>query len=198
MISENTMPVLKECEVCGREAHSLFRRKIEGVIMEVCNDCRDVGEEPDYDRGSRSPSRNVSKFRNIYSPKKSKPAQKTYKPASRPSTYKKRDNISNLKIIDNYSNLLIQCRNKQGFSAKEFANSLFIKENYYNRIEKGSTQLNIKLARRIEKKYNITLVETEERQDDEDFSKYSPKTSQDSTDSMIYFRKRGKKPEYDQ
>lgn len=191
---------LKECEVCGREAHSLFKRKIEGVIMEVCNDCRDVGEEPDYDRGSRSPSRNVSKFRNIYanSPKKSKPAQKAYKPPSRPSAYKKRDNISNLKIVDNYANILIKCRNEQKLSAKEFANSLFIKENYYHRIEKGTTQLNIKLARRIEKKYNITLVETEERQEDEDFSKYSPKASQDSTDSMIYFRKRGKKPEYDQ
>ena len=64
------MPVLKECEVCGREAHSLFRRKIEGVLMEVCNDCKDVGEEPEYERSSRSPTRNVSKFRKIYSPKK--------------------------------------------------------------------------------------------------------------------------------
>ncbi len=188
---------LKECEICGREAHSLVRRKIEGIIMEVCNDCRDVGAEPEYDRRSRSPTRNVSKFRDIYSPKKSKPAQKTYKPPSRPSTYKKRDNITNLKIIDNYANLLIQCRNKEALSAKEFANSLFIKENYYSRIEKGSTQLNIKLARRIEKKYNITLVETEDRQEEEDFSDYTPK-SQDSTDSMVYFRKRGKKPEYDQ
>lgn len=192
------MPILKECEVCGREAHSLFRRKIEGVLMEVCNDCRDVGEEPDIDRSSRSPTRNVSKFRNIYAPKKSKPPQKAYKPPSRPSSYQKRDNISNLKIIDNYAALLIQCRNKEGLSAKEFANSLFIKENYYNRIEKGSTQLNIKLARRIEKKYNINLVETEDRQEEEDYSKYSPKSSQDSTDSMVYFRKRGKKPEYDQ
>jgi len=191
------MPVLKECEVCGREAHSLFRRKIEGVLMEVCNDCRDVGEEPDYERSSRKPTRNVSKFRDIYSSKKSKPAQKAYKPPSRPSTYKRRDNISNLKIIDNYATVLIQCRNKEGLSSKEFANSLFIKENYYNRIEKESTQLNIKLARRIEKKYNITLVETEDRQEEEDVSQYTPK-SQDSTDSMVYFRKRGKKPEYDQ
>jgi len=191
------MPVLKECEVCGREAHSLFRRKIEGVLMEVCNDCRDVGEVPDYDRGSRAPTKKVSKFREIYSPNKSKPAQKAYKPPSRPSSYKRRDNISNLKIIDNYANVLIQCRNEQGLSSKEFANSLFIKENYYNRIEKGSTQLNIKLARRIEKKYNITLVEKEDNQEEEDVSQYTPK-SQDSTDSMVYFRKRGKKPEYDQ
>ena len=192
------MPVLKECEVCGREAHSLFRRKIEGIVMEVCNDCKDVGEEPDIDRSSRTPTRNVSKFRDIYSPKKSKPAEKTYKPPPRPSTYKKRDNISNLKIIENYTTLLIQCRNKQGLSAKEFANSLFIKENYYNRIEKGTTQLNINLARRIEKKYQISLVEIENQEEEEEFSKYTPNTSQDSIDSMIYFRKRGKKPEYDQ
>jgi len=166
--------------------------------MEVCNDCRDVGEEPEYNRGSRSPTKNVSKFREIYSPKKSKPTQKAYKPPSRPSSYRKRDNISNLKIIDNYATLLIQCRNKQGLSAKEFANSLFIKENYYNRIEKESTQLNIKLARRIEKKYNITLVETENYQEEEDDKlQYAPK-SLDSSDSMVYFRKRGKKPEYDQ
>ena len=194
------MPVLKECEVCGREAHSLFRRKIEGVLMEVCNDCKDVGEEPEYERSSRKPTRNVSQFRDIYSPKKSKPAQKAYKPPSRPSTYKKkRDNLSNLKIIDNYITLLIQCRNKEGLSAKEFANSLFIKENYYHRIEKGTTQLNIKLARRIEKKYKITLVETEDFQEEEEDNKmqYAPK-SQDSSDSMVYFRKRGKKPEYDQ
>ncbi|QEE14759.1 helix-turn-helix domain-containing protein [Promethearchaeum syntrophicum] len=193
------MPVLKECEVCGREAHSLFRRKIEGVLMEVCNDCKDVGEEPNYERSSRKPTRNASKFRDIYSSKKSKPTQKAYKPPSRPSTYKKRENISNLKIVDNYIKLLVQCRNKEGLSAKEFANSLFIKENYYHRIEKGTTQLNIKLARRIEKKYKITLVETEDFQEEEEDNKmqYAPK-SQDSSDSMVYFRKRGKKPEYDQ
>ena len=188
---------LKECEICGREAYKLFRRKIEGVIMEVCSDCKNIGEEPDVDRSSRVQARNASKFRNIYSNGKPKSALKTYKSPTKPRTYRKRDNISNFKVVDNYAEILIKCRTKIGLTAKEFANSLFIKENYYNRIEKGTTHLNIDLARRIEKKYKITLVETEEDQEEEDFSQYTKK-SQDSTDSMIYFRKRGKKPEYDQ
>ncbi len=34
-----------KCEVCGREAHKLYRVRIEGVEMLVCNECKKFGEE---------------------------------------------------------------------------------------------------------------------------------------------------------
>lgn len=204
------MVVKKECELCGREANSLFRREIEGVIMYVCVDCKEFGEEPQADRQMRAKktrrSKNAEKFHSMFNSNKSSTTKsggtRSYPSTTHPprsSSRKSKNKIANLKLLENAAEILRKCRTKLGLSSKDFAQSVFIKENYYKRIEKETTPLPIDIAKRFEKKYHINLIKEEEEEDAdrELLSKYMAKDSKPS-ESMIYFKKKGQRPEYDQ
>ncbi len=190
----------KECELCGREAYGLVRRDIEGAIMYVCSDCQEMGKEPAVDRKARARTakkqKNTAKFQNIYQSGSSAPAQR--RSSSSQSRGPRKPRLANLKIVDNAPQILLKTRTKQGLTTKEFAQSILIKDNYYKRIEKKTTPMSIDVARKFEKKYRLKLVEEESRgEEDDEMSKFMANDSKPS-DSMIYFKKRGQKPEYDQ
>jgi ribosome-binding protein aMBF1 (putative translation factor) len=180
----------RECEVCGREAYSLFKRNIEGVIMEVCSDCRNMGEEPKVERKQRVRqairSNNTQKFQSMYA-KPRMPAS-PYKKTNLP--YSRKDRIANLKLVDNAIELLIKVRNQHKLTTQQFALSLLIKENYLKRIEKRTTSMPINLAQRIEKKYKITLTEREDSTEDDDYSQFLKK-NRSQGESMVYFKNTG-------
>ncbi|MHA1746320.1 MAG: hypothetical protein ACTSWW_10000 [Promethearchaeota archaeon] len=180
----------RECEVCGREAYSLFKRNIEGVIMEVCSECSNMGEEPKVERKRQVRqairSNNTQKFQSMYA-KPRMPAS-PYKKANLP--YSRRDRIANLKLVDNAIELLVKVRNQQKLTTQQFALSLLIKENYLKRIEKRSISMPINLAQRIEKKYKITLTEREDSTEDDDYSQFLKK-NQSQGESMVYFKNTG-------
>ena len=180
----------RECEVCGREAYSLFKRNIEGVIMEVCSECSYMGEEPKVERKQRARqairSNNTQKFQSMYA-KPRMPAS-PYKKANLP--YSRKDRIANLKLVDNAIELLIKVRNQHKLTTQQFALSLLIKENYLKRIEKRTISMPINLAQRIEKKYKITLTEREDSTEDDDYSQFLKK-NQSQGESMVYFKNTG-------
>ena len=180
----------RECEVCGREAYSLFKRDIEGVIMEVCSECSNMGEEPKVERKQRVRqairSNNTQKFQSMYA-KPRMPAS-PYKKAKLP--YSRKDRIANLKLVDNAIELLIKVRNQHKLTTQQFALSLLIKENYLKRIEKRTISMPINLAQRIEKKYKITLTEREDSTEDDDYSQFLKK-NQSQGESMVYFKNTG-------
>ena len=180
----------RECEVCGREAYSLFKRNIEGVIMEVCSECSNMGEEPKVERKQRVRqairSNNTQKFQSMYA-KPRMPAS-PYKKANLP--YSRKDRIANLKLVDNAIELLIKVRNQHKLTTQQFALSLLIKENYLKRIEKRTISMPINLAQRIEKKYKITLTEREDSTEDDDYSQFLKK-NQSQGESMVYFKNTG-------
>ena len=169
----------RECEVCGREAYSLFKRNIEGVIMEVCSECSNMGEEPKVERKQRVRqairSNNTQKFQSMYA-KPRMPAS-PYKKTNLP--YSRKDRIANLKLVDNAIELLIKVRNQHKLTTQQFALSLLIKENYLKRIEKRTISMPINLAQRIEKKYKITLTEREDSTEDDDYSQFLKKNQSD-------------------
>ncbi|MHA1672367.1 MAG: helix-turn-helix domain-containing protein [Promethearchaeota archaeon] len=202
--NEYAMGPDKECELCGREAYGLVRRDIEGVIMYVCSDCQEMGKEPAVDRKARARTvkkqHNTSKFQNMYGSGSrsgsSAPAQRSS--SSSQSRGPRKPKLANLKIVDNAPQILLKTRMKQGLTTKEFAKSILIKDNYYKRIEKKTTAMSIDVARKFEKKYRLKLVEEEgQGEQDDEMSQFMANDSKPS-DSMIYFKKRGQKPEYDQ
>lgn len=189
-----------ECEICGSITQRLFRREVENVIMYLCVNCKSLGTIPKADvqrkKTKHSQSSSTSKFRSLYSEQENRSVQNRGGKHDRPA-YSRKSGLEGLKIVDNVSKILFRLRSKEGLSHQEFAKSLLVKENYYRRIEKGTTPLPIDLARKIEKKYHIKLVEKDTKADIENYSKFL-KDNKQSGQSMIYFRKRGQEPKYDQ
>lgn len=188
-----------ECEICGRETNRLYRREVEGVIMFLCDECKGMGKIPQADvrkkRQQELQSRNTSKFKTLY--QESGDPKPTYRKINDRPAYSAKSRLDHLKVVDNAPQILLRIRTKEGLSPREFAKSVLIKETYYSRIEKGSTALPVDIARKFEKKYHITLVEKESDDMIEDVSKFLKKSEKESP-SVVYFRKRGQKPKYDQ
>lgn len=188
-----------ECELCGHETSRLYRREVEGVIMYLCDQCKGMGKIPRADvrkkRQKDLQSRNTSKFKTLYSD--SEDSKPTYRRTHDRPAYSAKSRLEHLKVVDNAAQILLRLRTKQGMSPREFAKSVLIKETYYRRIEKGSTALPVDIARKFEKKYHIKLVEKESDDMIEDVSKFLKKGDKGAP-SMVYFRKRGEKPDYDQ
>ncbi len=140
---------IMQCELCGKEAKKLTTVRIEGVEMQVCEECAKFGITPKT--YSRKPKpvlgrRGVSQTNKI---------NKTYRP--------KRDLFDSLKtIIEDYGEVIKEARMKKGMDLKELAKRVGIKESTLHKIERNELEPEEKYVKRLEKELNITLYEENE------------------------------------
>jgi len=187
------------CEVCGRDTDSLFTRIIDGATMNVCYQCKDLGEEPAESRKKRIQAKTNSSYNSSYPSAQSKNSPPMpFSPSFNAKKTKKRDELFiDFRVVADAPEKLTALRNQTGSTVDKFAETLNIKRNDYARIEKGETALPLDLAKRIEKKYKIKLLE-KDVENEEDFEEFQKAKKKPAMEGMVYFRKRGEAPEYDQ
>ncbi|WP_292461163.1 multiprotein bridging factor aMBF1 [Methanothermococcus sp.] len=137
-----------QCELCGKEVNKLRTVKIEGVEMQVCDECAKFGVSP------KSYSRKPKKFLGRGAPQ-------TKKTIRRP----KRDLFDSLKmIVEDYGDVIKEARMKKGMDLKELAKRVGIKESTLHKIERNELEPEEKYVKRLEKELNITLYEEGEQE----------------------------------
>ena len=121
------------CELCGSESE-MFKAIVEGSEMNVCQNC--------------------SKFGKIIN----KPKQNFN---LKPKTIKKKQDKPEtiFLIVDNYAQLIKTAREKMKLKQEEVAKKIAEKESLIHSIESGKHEPNINLARKLERFYNIKLIE---------------------------------------
>jgi putative transcription factor len=136
-----------QCELCGKEAKKLIAVRIEGVEMQVCEECAKFGVSPkSYSRkpkilGKGAPQTNQSR-------------------RLRP----KRDLFDSLKtVVEDYGNIIKKGRMKKGIDLKELAKRVGIKESTLHKIERNELEPEEKYVKRLEKELNISLYEEGEQ-----------------------------------
>lgn len=149
------------CEICGGELSGRGTKiSVEGTIMVVCNNCRDLGEvvrpKSSRKRYLRSKSRSTTRVQNR---KKTPRKSHQHKP-------KRRRNSFSLDIVPNYADVIKKARGKM--THDEFADKLNEKSSLIHKLESGKLKPTIKLARRIEKNFHVKLLESEEQSEDID------------------------------
>jgi putative transcription factor len=122
---------MEECEVCGKEAKSLFLVEIEGAQMIVCTRC--------------------SKGKAIL--KEYKGEEKAVQ-AGQHVSQREEDTV-----IENYGNAIRKARDRLGLPLKVLAERINEKESTLVRIEKAEMLPEDKIARKLEKALGIQLVE---------------------------------------
>jgi len=191
---------LETCEVCGKESSKLFKRIIDSAEMMVCFECKDYGEEPPEVRRRKieavQANAQQKKFQGLFT-NDHPTTPRINSGYLKKGGEKKTDKFDNFKIVDDAPKRLIELRTKLGYTADLFAESVSIKRTYYTRLERGETAISLDLARRIEQKYKIKLVEEDVAEESKELDAYMKK-SKASPEGMVYFRKRGQAPEYDQ
>ena len=130
------------CDLCGKTETDLNRAIIEGVELNVCNDC--------------------GKFGKILAPVKRYSPKEQHKMSLK--TAPKEEKIELL--AEDYPEIIKKRREAMGLSQKDFALRISEKESIVHHIETGSFMPPIQMARKLEKILGVKLVEDyEERRE---------------------------------
>lgn len=151
------------CEICGqsiKEGESK-RTKIDGSIMEVCPDCSKFGVI----------QKQPPKPKNILNKGKGK-GNGSEKTRRNPRPMYSLDEPTE-ELVDNFQNIIRNARESKGLSREELGEKIYEKVSVINRIESGKMDPDLKLAKKLEKTLNITLLEKISDMELEDFKNKS-------------------------
>lgn len=152
------------CEICGQpiEEGKSKKTKIDGSIMEVCSDCSKFGivqKEP-------------PKPKNILNKSKGSGINRTGKKTRTPRPMYSLDEPTE-ELVEDFQSIVREGREKKGFSREELGEKIYEKVSVINRIESGKMVPDIKLAKKLERILNITLIEKISDMELEDFKNIS-------------------------
>ncbi|MHA1291786.1 MAG: multiprotein bridging factor aMBF1 [Promethearchaeota archaeon] len=142
-----------DCPICGGKIWGRGKRVLlEGAKIIVCQSCAQYGKPPTIKpKGLYSKKTTSVSFKkrdtHIATP------IKTIRRARR-----RFDEIDDLEIINNYAKVIRNVRMKIKLTQEQFAQKLNEKPSLIRRIESGKVAPTIKLAKKIEKVYNVKLL----------------------------------------
>ena len=140
-----------QCEICGKDITKVRKAKIEGSIVSVCDDCVKLGSEVHF--AKYEPPANIK-------PQTSYGTEiDTSKYVHKVKPFYMRD-FEDFEIVEDYPQLIRQARESRGMSRNDFAMMLQERESVVEKLEGGRMLPDQKLAKKLEKKLGIRLIET--------------------------------------
>ena len=166
----------KECPICGGKIWGRGEKVIiEGARITVCQSCAQFGVKIK----SKSKVTATSK--------------KLYTKSSVKKGVRRREIEESVEFVSDYAIKIRNARNARGFNQDQFAQKLNEKPSLLRRIEAGKVEPTIKLAKKIEKVYNIKLLKkVDEIEPTTPQSKYMKKSSGSSLGDIAYVKKKKK------
>ena len=157
-----------ECEICGKPIEGRpIRTKIDGSVLEVCKECSKYGRvQKDTPLERKFVSRD----------KKGKPAKK--KPQQNQNLQRRRREEPMDELAEDFNILVRQARESKGWTREELGAKINERVSVINRIESGKMEPDSKLAKKLEKTLNITLIE---KYDDMDLESFKSSASGQNT-----------------
>ena len=133
------------CELCGRNVPRLKKVIIEGVILNVCDECAKFGKEI---KGNEIP-KDVKYL----------PPEVVRERLER-KRRKRKDYLEEEEVlIDDYPRVIREARERMGLTQDELAKKILEKKTVISKIERGEMRPDEKLIKKLEKALNIKLKE---------------------------------------
>ena len=168
----------KDCPICEGKIWGKGQKVlIEGAKITVCQSCAQYGVK----------IKNVSRTNDIVKQNYAKPKSTAKKKAYN------RQIDEGLEIVEDYVTRIRKARNSRGLNQDQFAQKLNEKPSLLRRIEAGKVEPTIKLAKKIEQVYEITLVKKVDEIDPSTTqNKYMKKSSSSSLGDIAIVKRRKK------
>ena len=168
----------KDCPICGGKIWGRGQKVlIEGAKITVCQSCAQYGVKI-----KKVPSA-TKKLNQDY-------AKPRY-PAKKKMYNRQIDN--GLEIVADYVTRIRNARSSRGLNQDQFAQKLNEKPSLLRRIEAGKVKPTVKLAKKIEQAYEITLVKKEDEiEPSTTQNKYMKKSSSTSLGDIAVVKRRKK------
>ncbi len=133
------------CELCGRDVPHLKKVIIEGVVLNVCDECAKFGTEI---KGDKIP-KNVKYL----------PPEVIRERIERKRRMKDRGLGEEEVLAEDYSARIRRAREKLNMTQDELAKKILEKKTVISKIERGEMKPDEKLIKKLEKVLNIKLKE---------------------------------------
>ena len=133
---------MAQCEMCGKETN-LVKADVEGVELNVCSACSKYGTVKKKFSSHTGP-RGKSNFKHKQF-RKEKPE---------------------LRIVHNYSSLIRSTREAKSMTQEDFAKLLNERESVVAKWESGNLRPNLNVARKLERKLGVVLIENDKKSTD--------------------------------
>ena len=167
-----------ECEICGKPIEGKpIRTKIDGSVLEVCKECSKYGRV----------QRDTPLERQFVSRNKKGNPQKKNKPQSKQNLQRMRRDEPMDELVEDFNIIVRKARESRGWTREELGAKIYEKVSVINRIESGKMEPDVKLAKKLEKTLNITLIE---KYDDMDLDAFKSAASGPNTLGSIVKIKR--------
>lgn len=124
---------MASCEMCGASG-DLKETRVEGTVLDLCDDCQEMGEPVDQ-------SDNVTQ-------------------ATRTTTPSRSQEPADNEVVPDFDNRVKRAREDHGLSVSGLADQLKEKDSVVRRVESGDLTPDQDLARKFERTLDITLYET--------------------------------------
>ena len=121
--------------MCGKKDDNLLKAIIENVELNVCKDC--------------------SRFGKVIGPVKKPEVREKPRFYQAPIVKEEKSEI----LVENFHEIIKKKRESLGMSQKDFALKLSEKESTIHKLETGSFEPNLNLARKLEKILGVKIVE---------------------------------------
>ena len=118
------------CEICGKKTKKLYKISVEGAELLVCEDCKKYGNF-------------IGEVREV---------KKVVKPKNVEVEREK-------EVVPDYDKIIRNIREKLNLTQIDFAKRIGIKESLLKRIEDGKKVPSLDLAKKLEKMFDVHLVE---------------------------------------
>ncbi len=134
------------CELCGRDVPRLKKVIIEGVILNVCDECAKFGKEI---KGNEIP-KDVKYL----------PPEIVRERVERKRRRRGRDYLDEEEVlIEDYPRVIREARERLGMTQEELAKKILEKRTVISKLERGEMRPDEKLIKKLEKALNIKLKE---------------------------------------
>ena len=168
-----------ECEICGKPIEGRpIRTKIDGSVLEVCKDCSKYGR---VQRDTPLERKFVSRD------KKGNPQNKNKVQSKRQNVQKRPRDEPMDELVEDFNLIVRKARESKGWTREELGAKIYEKVSVINRIESGKMEPDARLAKKLEKTLNITLIE---KYDDMDLESFKSSASGPNTLGSIVKIKR--------
>ena len=160
----------RRCPICDGIIWKGQKVLIEGVKMTVCNSCAQYGKK-------------------LLTKPKSTYLKKSYSTHPKSSSRNSKKKIDEMEIVPDYAKIIRNIRTLKKLNQDQFAQKLNEKPSLLRRIESGKVKPTIKLAKKIEKVYNITLLK-KSNEIEVDTKKYMKKQTSSTLGDIAFIKKK--------
>jgi putative transcription factor len=160
---------MSTCEMCGYSGN-LKRAIVEGSILDVCNKCVAYGEAIEIKKPDEKMVEQKLTFMN--------------QRRSLPHV-----NAEDELLVSNYHQVVKVARSRLGKKQEEVARDLAIRESILQKVESGSMEPTIKLAKKLEQYFKIKIVKKQDKVSGNVVKEFNVRDSAVTIGDLIKFKK---------